>query len=216
PVSAPSTPRLSTETVSPAFRSAAATRSGYPPPPATSPAPRVKESPSATMRKAPSAAAVASGTAGVVTGIAEGSTGSPRRPCSAAVKPAARTAAVARPSAAGKNHRTRRRPMSVTGRILPEVRTPGLTQGVQHGRERRRRRPLRRRAREALWRPGSRLGRVLRGAPGRIGSLAALVHMDGRLDGVVRTYSLGMRQRVGIAQALLSDPAVLILDEPTN
>src|ERR1035441_2545597 len=33
------------------------------------------------------------------------------------------------------------------------------------------------------------------GAAGRIDSLAALVHMDGRLDGVVRTYSLGMRQR---------------------
>jgi ABC-2 type transport system ATP-binding protein len=55
-----------------------------------------------------------------------------------------------------------------------------------------------------------------RGAADRIGELAALVRMENRLEDPVRTYSLGMRQRVGIAQALLGEPEVLILDEPTN
>ncbi len=54
------------------------------------------------------------------------------------------------------------------------------------------------------------------GARERIPALAGLVKMSGRLDDTVRTYSLGMRQRIGIAQALLGDPSVLILDEPTN
>lgn len=50
----------------------------------------------------------------------------------------------------------------------------------------------------------------------RIREVIQLVHLGGRIHEKVRTYSLGMRQRLGIAQALLARPKVLILDEPTN
>ncbi|SDW19985.1 ABC transporter ATP-binding protein [Paenibacillus sp. CF384] len=52
--------------------------------------------------------------------------------------------------------------------------------------------------------------------PSRIEEVVALVGLTSRIQDKVKTYSLGMRQRLGIAQALLHKPAVLILDEPTN
>lgn len=53
--------------------------------------------------------------------------------------------------------------------------------------------------------PGSRVERVLR-----------VVGLSGVADRRAGTYSLGMRQRLGIAFALLGDPGVLLLDEPVN
>lgn len=50
----------------------------------------------------------------------------------------------------------------------------------------------------------------------RIAEVAGIVRLDARIHDKVKTYSLGMRQRLGIAQALLGRPKLLILDEPTN
>lgn len=50
----------------------------------------------------------------------------------------------------------------------------------------------------------------------RIQEVIRLVGMENRIVDKVSKYSLGMRQRLGIAQALLHKPNLLILDEPTN
>lgn len=51
---------------------------------------------------------------------------------------------------------------------------------------------------------------------GRVEELLALVHLDQAADMRLKTFSKGMLQRVGVAQALIHDPSVIFLDEPMS
>ncbi|MBZ9608780.1 ABC transporter ATP-binding protein [Clostridium estertheticum] len=50
----------------------------------------------------------------------------------------------------------------------------------------------------------------------RIDEVIKIVGLEKRINDKIKTYSLGMRQRLGVAQALLNSPKLLVLDEPTN
>ena len=60
------------------------------------------------------------------------------------------------------------------------------------------------------------IARIRKVSKEEVEELIDLVGLKDRIDDKVRKYSLGMKQRLGLAAALIGDPKLLILDEPTN
>jgi ABC-2 type transport system ATP-binding protein len=135
------------------------------------------------------------------------------------VAPAGRVTGFLGPNGAGKSTSMRMMvglttPTSgsatISGRRFADLPNPGMEVGVmldasaQHGG---------RTGRETLT-----IAQRMMGLHGRrVGEMLEMVSLtEAEANRRVGTYSLGMRQRLGIATALIGDPAVLILDEPAN
>src|SRR5919106_4737408 len=101
--------------------------------------------------------------------------------------------------------------MSVLGRRVPRERGPALAR-VGAIVEEPRFHPF------LTGRENLQIAAAVRGAEAqaRIDGALKRVGLTARADERVRSYSLGMRQRLGVGRALLADPELLLLDEPTN
>ena len=101
--------------------------------------------------------------------------------------------------------------MSVLGRRVPRERGPALAR-VGAIVEEPRFHPF------LTGRENLQIAAAVRGAEAqaRIDGALKRVGLTERADERVRSFSLGMRQRLGVGRALLADPELLLLDEPTN